>query len=296
VNVLPVVVNPTSRGGRSRPPREALDRVAASRGLRLEWWPTEAPGHATELAARAARDGYAMLAVWGGDGTYNEAALGLLNTDTALVILPGGSTSVLAHELGVSREPVQALTMQLDGGRRALAAARTDRGQVFLLMLSVGPDARILLRTPAWLKRRFGKVGIGWQSVLEFLKGDLPRFEVRMDGEASEVAWCIAGNARCYAGPYLATPGADPFSPGLEVVTLHRHGRIRVVPFFFAIFAGRHLRMRGVRRHSTQSIELCGPESIPYQLDGDPAGFLPVRAFSTDDRVLVLPPSRPGGR
>jgi diacylglycerol kinase family enzyme len=295
VSVLPVIVNPTSRGGRSRPPREAIDRAAASRGLRVEWWPTEAPGHATELAARAARDGHRMLAAWGGDGTYNEAALGLLNTPTALVILPGGSTSVLAYELGVSRDPVEALTSQLDGEPRAMAAARTDRGQVFLLMLSVGPDARILVRTPAWLKRRLGKLGIGCQSVLEFIKGDLPRFEVRMEGEVSEVAWCIVGNSRSYAGPYLATPGADPFSPGLEAVTLHRHGRTRVVPFFFAIFAGRHLRMRGVRRRPTTSIELCGSESIPYQLDGDPAGFLPVRAFSTDDRVLVLPPGESRG-
>ncbi|MCU0293797.1 MAG: hypothetical protein MUF10_17740, partial [Thermoanaerobaculaceae bacterium] len=201
----------------------------------------------------------------------------------------------LAYELGVSRDPVEALTSQLDGEPRAMAAARTDRGQVFLLMLSVGPDARILVRTPAWLKRRLGKLGIGCQSVLEFIKGDLPRFEVRMEGEVSEVAWCIVGNSRSYAGPYLATPGADPFSPGLEAVTLHRHGRTRVVPFFFAIFAGRHLRMRGVRRRPTTSIELCGSESIPYQLDGDPAGFLPVRAFSTDDRVLVLPPGESRG-
>jgi len=296
VKVLPVLVNPTSRGGRSQPPRAELECAAASRGLVLEWWPTVAPGHATELAERAARDGFPAVAVWGGDGTYNEAARGLLNSDTAMLILPGGSTSVLAYELGVSRDPVQALTTQLDAGPRAMSIARTDHGQVFLLMLSVGPDARILLRTPSWLKRRLGKLGIGWQSLVEFLKGNLPRFEVSMDGEVSEVAWCIAGNSRTYAGPYRATPGADPFSPGLEVVTLHRHGRTRAVPFFFAIFLERHLRLRGVKRHSTLSLELRGPETIPYQLDGDHAGFLPVRAFSTDDRVIVLPPVHPGSR
>ena len=74
-----------------------------------------------------------MLAVWGGDGTYNEVARGLVDSETALVALPGGTTSVLAYELGVSRDPVQALVGQLDGERRAMAVGthRSRRASSF---------------------------------------------------------------------------------------------------------------------------------------------------------------------
>ncbi|HPC84235.1 MAG TPA: diacylglycerol kinase family protein [Thermoanaerobaculaceae bacterium] len=292
MKILPCIVNPVSRGGRARPPQKALQSAAAECGWVLEWWPTRAPGHATELAARAAGAGHPIVAVWGGDGTYNEAARGLLNTDSALLILPGGTTSVLAFELGVPHRPVEALRLQLDGERRAMAAARTDRGQVFLIMLSAGPDSLILQRMPDLLKRRFGKVGIGVQAVAEFVRGRLPRFRVVLDDGEIDASWCIAGNARCYGGPYHATPGADPFSPGLEVVTLERHGRFAVVPFFFAIPRGTHLQRRGVTRRAVGTLRLEGPGDVPYQLDGDPAGFLPVTAFSTEDRVWVLLPRR----
>jgi diacylglycerol kinase family enzyme len=295
VTVLPVIVNPVARGGRARPPRDLFERLAAERGMRLEWWETREPGHAAELAARAARDGFPTLGAWGGDGTYNEAARGLVGSATALLALPGGTTSVLAYELGIPRDPAEALVRQLDGERRAMAVGRTDSGQLFLLMLSVGPDAVILTNLPPLLKHHAGKVGITAQAVVEFLRGNLPRFAVSVDGETFDASWCIAGNARSYGGPYAATPGADPFQPGLEVVTLARAGRAAAVPFFFSIPSGRHLRLRGVSRRPASEVRLEGPAGVPYQLDGDPAGFLPVTARASEERLWVQLPAPPPG-
>ena len=286
---LPVIVNPAARGGRSKPPRERLERVAWAAGMRVAWWPTEAPGHATELAARAVRDRAPAVAVWGGDGTYNEAARGLLGSETALLALPGGTTSVLTYELGLPRDPAAALTAALGGRRRDMMVARTDRGEIFLLMLSAGPDSLILKRLPAAIKSHAGKAGIAWQAVVEFVRGELPRFEVDLGGRRHEASWCIVGNARCYGGPWAGTPGADPFSKGLEVVTLTRFGRRAVVPFFFAIPSGRHLRLRGVERAAAQEVALRA-EGVPYQLDGDPRGTLPVTASATSERLGVLVP------
>jgi diacylglycerol kinase family enzyme len=264
-----------------------MERVAAEHGWSLEWWPTEAPGHAAELAARAARDRYAALGVWGGDGTYNEAARGLVGSETALMPLPGGTTSVLAYELGIPRDPVGALAQQLGGERRAMAVGRTDAGQLFLLMLSAGPDALILANLPVSLKLRAGKAGITAQALLEFARGNLPRFTATVDGTSFDASWCIAGNGRSYGGPFEATPGADPFATGLEVVTLRRHGRAAVVPFFLSIPSGRHVRLDGVDRRFAAEVRLVG-EGVHYQLDGDPAGFLPVTARGSDERVWVL--------
>ncbi len=290
MSVLPLVVNPVARGGRACPQRERLERLAADRGLRIEWLETRAPGHATELAARAARDRVPVLAVFGGDGTYNEAARGLVNSETAMLALPGGTTSVLAYELGIARDVGEALASQLEGERRAMSVARTDRGQLFLLMLSAGPDALILSNLSPRLKHRGGKLGITVQAVVEFLRGGLPHFSATINGTRLDASWCIAGNARFYGGPFAATPGADPFRPGLEVVTLTRHGRSAVVPFFFSIPFGRHVRLRGVQRCAANEVRLDGDESVPYQLDGDPAGFLPVAGRATDERVWVVIP------
>ena len=50
--------------------------------------------------------GFGTVLAFGGDGTLNEAAQGLVGTDVALGVLPGGSTNVLARSAGVPRDPV----------------------------------------------------------------------------------------------------------------------------------------------------------------------------------------------
>ena len=77
---------------------------------------TEARGHATELCREAAHEGYDVVVAFGGDGTVNEAANGLLGSPTPLTCLPGGSANVFAQD---ARHPRRA------GGRhRASARAR----------------------------------------------------------------------------------------------------------------------------------------------------------------------------
>jgi len=287
VKLLPLIYNPVARGGRGRVPEKKLAAVAASFGFQLELWPTQAPGHATELAAQARRGGCEYVAVWGGDGTYNEAAQGLVNGSTAMVILPGGTTSVLAYELGLPRKPVESLAVQLGGETRKLFLGRTDKGQIFLLMLSVGPDALILHNLPPLWKRYAGKAGITFQAVVEFFRARLPSFSVQANGSSMTAGWCIVGNSRCYGGPFAATPGADPFRPGLEAVVHTRRGRAAAIPFFFAIPLGKHLRLEGVVRFATDKITLAADGQVPYQLDGDPGGFLPVTAYASEEYVPV---------
>ena len=43
-------------------------------GIDAEIWCTEGPGHATELARKAASDGYTLVIAAGGDGTVEEVA------------------------------------------------------------------------------------------------------------------------------------------------------------------------------------------------------------------------------
>src|SRR5947209_315007 len=59
-------------------------------------------GHATELAREAARDGYDVVVDCGGDGTLSEIVDGVVGTDVAVGVLPGGTQNVWAHELGIS--------------------------------------------------------------------------------------------------------------------------------------------------------------------------------------------------
>src|SRR5271156_3693181 len=77
---------------------------------------TQAQGHATELARQAAREQFDVVVAFGGDGTVNEAANGLVGSHTALTCLPGGSANVFNKILGIPGELVDATEHLVLGG------------------------------------------------------------------------------------------------------------------------------------------------------------------------------------
>src|SRR5215210_8766899 len=69
---------------------------------------TQRRGHATELCRDAAAEGLDVVVAFGGDGTVNEAANGIMGTDTPLTCLPGGATNVYCRMLGIPNDVVDA--------------------------------------------------------------------------------------------------------------------------------------------------------------------------------------------
>ena len=72
---------------------------------------TERPGHATELARQYARMGFDAVVAVGGDGTVNEVARGLKDTETALCVIPMGSGNGFARHLHIPMIPAKAIEM-----------------------------------------------------------------------------------------------------------------------------------------------------------------------------------------
>jgi diacylglycerol kinase family enzyme len=95
-----VIVNPAAGKRRGR---QRLEAILTGWRSKAEFWPTERPGHAVELARRAAESGFGIVAAAGGGGTVHEVANGLLQVDrpeVCLAVLPLGSADDYAHSLG----------------------------------------------------------------------------------------------------------------------------------------------------------------------------------------------------
>ena len=140
-----LVVNPSASSVTAR--TRIVIQKALSADHRLEVAATTRRGHATRLAQSAAKDGMDVVVVLGGDGTLNEAANGLVGTDTALAALPGGSTNVFARTLGLPDDPVEATGALLDAVEAA-SIRRIGLGSInqryFLFHAGVGFDAAVV--------------------------------------------------------------------------------------------------------------------------------------------------------
>ncbi|MFI5004609.1 MAG: diacylglycerol/lipid kinase family protein [Solirubrobacterales bacterium] len=141
---------------------------------------TEARGHATELCREAAHEGYDVVVAFGGDGTVNEAANGLLGSPTPLTCLPGGSANVFGKMLGIPGELVDAtehLLGMADDWRIHKVDLGVVNGRCFTFASGLGLDASVVQRVDANPRRkaRWGPWFFTWVAVTTFARRYLLR-------------------------------------------------------------------------------------------------------------------------
>src|SRR3954468_19940578 len=138
-----LISNPkTGRYGSRRRPVQELAAQLESLGIAVDLKLTQGPGDATEIAARAARNGTSDVIVAGGDGTINEAIQGLAGTKARLAIIPRGTGNVLARELGLPLEEEAALAVVAKGNTRKIYLGlvideTTNVSRYFVLMAGI---------------------------------------------------------------------------------------------------------------------------------------------------------------
>jgi diacylglycerol kinase (ATP) len=101
---LCVIFNPTAGKHRGR---ARLAQIRKTWGAHAAFRPTRHAGHAIELAEQAAREGFAVVAAAGGDGTAHEVLNGLMrvqNPDVQFTIIPIGSANDYAYSLGLDQK------------------------------------------------------------------------------------------------------------------------------------------------------------------------------------------------
>src|SRR5437773_4189615 len=120
-----LIHNPNAgNGGHGR--RRLLDQarhIFASRGIDADLAETTGPGHATEIAARAAAERRGLVIACGGDGTLNEIVNGLAAHQNGhrvpLALLPGGTANILAKELDLPWDILKAAQKLVHGDRKS---------------------------------------------------------------------------------------------------------------------------------------------------------------------------------
>lgn len=103
---------------------------------------TSGPGHATELSKFAAQQNYYGVIACGGDGTVNEVARGVIDTNTVLGIIPLGSGNGLARHLGIPMTIRGALKV-IEEDKVLNADYASANSRPFFCTFGVGFDAEV---------------------------------------------------------------------------------------------------------------------------------------------------------
>jgi diacylglycerol kinase (ATP) len=142
-----VIYNPVAGRFPVKPFLKAIERELVKTGWKVDIVATQSGEHTIQLGRLAAADRYDAAFAVGGDGTVGQVAGGLLGSETALGVLPAGTSNVWAQELGLPSF-TWAYPGRLQENALRLANApvhRVDMGQCnefsFMMWAGMGLDA-----------------------------------------------------------------------------------------------------------------------------------------------------------
>lgn len=283
-----LITNPSS-GTTSKNKIEKALNLLKSKGIEVDILFTNAPGHATELAARATEGAPDLIIAAGGDGTINEVINGMALSRVPLGFLPLGTANVLARETGIPKDPEAAVAIMGNRSPRRIALGRITYGGIsryFVLMAGLGFDALSVYNLSHSLKKSSGKfayVASGFHTLATWKASPI---SLHVNGKEILCSNVIISNARKYGGGFIIAPQADITVPEFHVTALTNMGRYDILKLTAGILTRRTKGMRGVEHFTSNHIELEGEARI--QIDGEYVGKSPAQVTAVPDALSLI--------
>ena len=263
------IINPVSGRNRRRNMPELIRENIDPALFDLSVAITEARGHATELAGHALKTGIKNIIAVGGDGTINETARALINTDACFGIIPSGSGNGLARHLKIPLDPAKAIRL-LNKAKIIAMDTGNVNGRAFFCTAGVGFDAHI------------GKVFAdkevrGFQTYIsssfsEFFRYKPSSYKLLIDGaEMEKEAFCITfANTSQYGNNAYICPDAEVADGFLDICIIEPFPLYAAFDMARRIFDKSIFSSKYVSRIKIKEFLLRSEQDMIMHLDGEP--------------------------
>jgi len=239
--------------------------------------------HARVIASEAIGKFDIVVAV-GGDGTVNEVASAIVDTDTSLGIVPFGSGNGLSRFLGIPMDTRDAIKNLASGRTEIIDSARIN-GQPFFNMAGMGFDAHISEIFSHGKKRGF--ISYIKSSIKEVVGYQPQNYHLDIDGKKYDYkAFMLSiANSSQYGNNVHISPKASLQDGFLDVCVIK--------PFPLWRFPEMSMRMLIKATESSKYVEIIRGKQIlikrehtgPIHLDGEP------QVAGTGIDITILPKS-----
>ncbi|HEX4461013.1 MAG TPA: diacylglycerol kinase family protein [Polyangia bacterium] len=291
------IVNPIAGRGAHERLRTQLGELAARADVTIETRATERAGHAAELAGQARSQGFDAVICCGGDGTVNETINGLGAGGLPLVVVPAGTGNALAREIGAPHDP-RGWAPALRAWRlRTRDLGRMQDDRLFACFVGAGFDAECVreyreVRTGAIHPLRYMLMmrGIMNRSIA---RADFSTLALTVDGAPAidHGSYALVAISPVFGGPIRFIRDALPADGRFDLIALTARVSHLIVWRMLALGLF-DWRPRQLQRAQGARVAIATSERVPYQVDGDFAGYLPIAMQIVPGGLTLVEPMR----
>jgi YegS/Rv2252/BmrU family lipid kinase len=245
--------------------------------------------HAHEEALVAAAADETVVAI-GGDGLVGCLAGALMNTKSALGIIPGGRGNDFARVLGIPASTEEATRLVAQGEEKLVDVAAVN-GRPYVGIASVGfdSDANRIANETKVVKGNLVYLYAGLRALAAWKDAT---FEVTVDGERHSVTGygVAVANSKAYGGGMYLVPHAELDDGRLDVMLTRAHSKLHWLACLPRVFKGAHVDDPNLQWLAGEQIELSADRPFTMYADGDPIADLPVTLTVSKQSLRVIAP------
>ncbi len=288
-----IILNPAAQGDRAARLVDRLKILSQGAEIRL----SAMPGDGETLARAAMKEGFTTIVAAGGDGTINEVVNGIWGggeigdpSRVSLGVMPIGTMNVFAVELGIPLNSLEKAWQIIEQGKeRQLELARAG-SRCFVPLAGVGLDAEVVRRTSRESKKALGP--LSYLLSLAQVAGVTPP-PITLEcgkGVVRTGSFVLLGNGRFYGGPFKMFRQGSHTDGLLDVLVFKNQSPWDLLRYMHAILMGQQANLPDVEYFQSHELTLHSDAEVPYELDGELVGYLPLKVKLDQGVLSVLAP------
>ncbi len=293
-----LIYNPQAQSGKSVKHIPEIINFFQKKGVLIDTIETSCPGDAT-VQAKKVKDDYDIVVAGGGDGTINEVINGIVNCKKGgkrakLGIIPLGTENVLAHELGLPEDPLEACkhivkgkTTQVDLG----VAYSGKQERHFILTAGIGFDAHVANTTQSadpLFKKLLGSGAYVLTALKELFKYKPHKMKITLDGITYPTSFVIVGNVKWYGKNNIITPEAHINDGLLDVCVIQSDDILNFVKFLFGLLVSKHDFFEDVIIKKAKKIRVESTKPVLAHVDCETLGKTPIDIEVCPDALEIV--------
>ncbi len=276
--------NPAAHGGKGNKYFELIKNKFDLHKIEHESLKSEYAGHAIEIIQNLDFGKYDGIVVSGGDGTLFEAVNGYFANGSEkripLGVVPIGRGNAFARDLDLHPEKWEEAVDAVAGGKRKkvdVGFCKTGKESFYFINI-LGLGFVTDVAQTAFKLRALGHlsyiIGVLYRTI--FLKAYSASFEIDGRKFENENVFVEISNSRYTGKDFLMAPGAEIDDGKLDVTSLKKLSRIKLLECLPKIFTGEHIKLKEVDSFKAEKIRVSTSPVKLLTPDGQLTGTTPI--------------------
>lgn len=286
-----VLINPNS--GKKNSKESVLDalNVFSANNYQMEIYLSQKPMDVTRYIEENG-ERFDVVAVFGGDGTLNEATNGLMKLKHKPVIsyFPTGTMNDFGTNFGLTNDMKQCANIACDGHIESFDVGKMN-SRYFNYVAGFGAFCNVSYETKQELKKQIGNLAYIIKAIHEIPNLHPYHVKMNLDGKVFEkdLMFGLIINGNRVAGFEMVEQADNTFKDGLFDIILVEHTPNPLELYNYPLgVLHPELNMKYVERYQAKSIIIESQEKLAWTLDGEEGEETLVASIENISQALQI--------